>query len=123
MTPAREIRLARLLLLLSVVLGICLTLAALLAATAAAFGRLPMPGALTQGALLFAVLSAAGSTAGILAVRHLESGRIRKASRCALVAVVLPPPNLVALLAGGLLHTMSRERAAMATATDRASHG
>jgi hypothetical protein len=116
MTAIREIRLARLLILLSIVLSVILTLLALLAATAVLLGRMPMPGAWATGALLFALLAAAGSVAGVLAVRRLAGGRIREASYCALVAVVLPPPNLIMLAASGLLY-FARKPVATAAAT------
>lgn len=117
MTAIREIRLARLLILLSIVLSVILTLLALLAATAVLLGRMPVPGAWATGALLFALLAAAGSVAGVLAVRRLAGGRIREASYCALVAVVLPPPNLIMLAASGLLYFADRKPVATATAT------
>ncbi|MEN6343222.1 MAG: hypothetical protein ABFC89_11775 [Methanospirillum sp.] len=117
MTPTREIRLARILILLSIILSIVLALVALLAATAVVLRRMPMPGAWTIGALIFALLASAGSASGVLALRALGRGRIREASNYALVAVVLPPPNLVMLLAGGLLYFAGHEPVAMATAT------
>jgi len=117
MTPTREIRLARLLILLSIILSIVLALVALLAATAVFLGRMPMPGAWAIGALVFALLAGAGSLSGVLALRALGMGRAREASYYAFVAVVLPPPNLVMLLAGGLLYFVSREPVARATAT------
>lgn len=117
MTPTREIRLARLLIILSIILGIFLALIALLAAMAVLLGRMPMPGAWATGALLFAVLSGAGSAAGVLALRNLASGCVREASYYGFVAVVLPPPNLIMLAAGGLLYDAGREPVVMAGAT------
>ena len=117
MTATREIRVARLLIMLSIILSIILALLALLAATAVLLGRMPMPGAWASGALLFALLAGGGITAGVLALRQLENGHVRKASYYALVVTVLPPPNLVMLLAGGLLYAAGREPTAMAAAT------
>ncbi len=117
MNATREIRLARILILLSTILSIILTLLALLAATAVFLGRMPMPEAWATGGLLFALLAAGGSAAGVLALRRLRDGRVREASYYALAAVVLPPPNLIMVFAGGLLYFADREPAAMATTT------
>lgn len=94
--------------MLSIILGIVLILLALLAVTAIMLGRMPMPGGWSGGALLFAVLTGAGCAAGVRALRALATGNIRQAACYALVAVVLPPPNLIMLLAGGLLYIESR---------------
>lgn len=113
----KEIRVARVLIALSIIMGIVLTFLALLAGTAVVLGRVPIPGAWLGGALLFVMLSGVGITAGVLALRELEIGEPRRAARYAFVAIVLPPPNLLMLLAGGLLYFRSRDPAAIPVAT------
>ncbi|HIH04034.1 MAG TPA: hypothetical protein HA263_09385 [Methanoregulaceae archaeon] len=117
MNATREIRLARILIMLSIILDIILTLLVLLAATAVLLGRMPMPGAWVIGALLFALLAGGGSAAGVLSLHRLKSGCVREASYYAFIAVVLPPPNLIMLFVGGLLYFAGREPVAMAAAT------
>ena len=117
MNATRETRLARILIMLSIILDMILALVALLAATAVLLGRMPMPEAWLGGGLLFALLAAGGSAAGTLALRAVGKGEIRRGSYYALVAIVLPPPNLVMLLAGGLLYFSGREPVAREAAT------
>ncbi len=107
-TPRSEVRVARLLILLSIILNSLLVLMALIALTAMLLGRMPMAGAWPGGALLFLLLSGAGIGAGLWALPALSRGEVAEATRLALVAVLLPPPNLVMLLAGGLLYFENR---------------
>jgi hypothetical protein len=117
MTVARnQVRLARVLIALSIIMGIVLTFLALLAATAVVLGRVPVPGMWLGAALLFVMLSGAGTTTGVLALRELGDGQVRQAARYAFVAIVLPPPNLLMLLAGGLLYFGSHDSAAVVVA-------
>ena len=111
------LRLARVLIALSIIVGVVLTFLALLAATAVVLGRVPVPGIWLGAAVLFVMLSGVGITTGVLALRELEDGEVRRATRYAFVAIVMPPPNLLMLLAGGLLYFGSRDREAVAAAT------
>lgn len=103
MQARRKVGLARGLILVSLVLGTLLALAALAVIVLAATGRLSNPALSVTGATLVLLLKTTGLAIGATAYRRIREGRLRSAGYLALAAAVLPPLDLVALCAGLLI--------------------
>lgn len=103
MESSRKVRLARVLILVSLVLGVLLALAALAVIVLDATGRLTRPALSVTGAVLVLLLKSVGLVLGATAYRRIGEGRLRNAGRLALVASLFPPLDLLALCAGLLI--------------------
>lgn len=102
----KEVKIARILIAVSVVFGF-FVVAALLAVGLGGFAE--RTGASRMGLLLLAMVKAAGLGFGLAAYRTITRGDPRRAGRYALVASVLPPFDLIALFAGLLALFSHRE--------------
>ena len=100
----KEVKIARILIAVSVVFGF-FVIAALLAVGLGGFAE--RTGASRVGMLLLAIVKAAGLGFGLAAYRTITRGDLRSAGRYALAASILPPFDLIALFAG-LLTLFSR---------------
>ncbi len=105
----KEVKIARILITVSVVFGFLVVVTLLVIGTGSLAGRIGPSGISTTGALLLAAVKAAGTVFGLAAYLTIARGDLRKAGRYALVASILPPFDLIALFAGLLALFSHRE--------------
>ncbi|HOI12419.1 MAG TPA: hypothetical protein PLG75_01095 [Methanoculleus sp.] len=108
----KEVKIARFLITVSVIFGIFAVVTLLVIGIGGFAGSGGFPGASPTGALLLAVVKAAGIGFGLAAYRAIDRGDPRRSGRYALVASLLPPFDLIALFAGLLALFSHREAGA-----------
>ncbi|NLZ29812.1 MAG: hypothetical protein GX885_03565 [Methanomicrobiales archaeon] len=96
----KEVKIARILIIVSVVFGLFVVMALLTIGIGGLAGRGGAPGISRTGALLLAAIKAAGVGFGLVAYQTIARGDTRRAGVYALAASLLPPLDLIALFAG-----------------------
>ena len=97
------VRLGRILMLISIALGLVICAAALLIALLGLSGHLPFRFLSVTGALLILAVKGIGVALALVAYARSRRGRQRDAGFLALVASLFPPLDLIVLAAGLLL--------------------
>ena len=105
---AKEVKIARVLITISVIFGLFAVVTLLYIGIGGLAGK-TVPGIFPAGALLLAAVKAAGTGFGLAAHRTITRGDLRRAGRYALVASLLPPLDLIVLFAGLLALFLHRE--------------
>ncbi len=108
-STGKEVKIARVLITISVILGLFVVVTLLAIGIGGLAGRTGIPGTFPAGVLLLAAVKTAGTGFGLAAYRTIARGDLRKAGRYALVASLLPPLDLIALFAGLLALFPHRE--------------
>lgn len=105
----KEVRIARLLITVSVIFGLFVVMTLLVIGINDFSGRHGLPGTSRTGTLILAAVKAAGIGFGLAAYRAITRGEPHRGGRYALIASVLPPLDLIALFAGFLALFSRRE--------------
>jgi hypothetical protein len=108
-STGKEMKIARVLITISVILGLFVVVTFLAIGISGLAGKTGIPGTFPAGALLLAAVKTAGTGFGLAAYRTITRGDLRRAGRYALIASLLPPLDLIALFAGLLALFPHRE--------------
>ncbi len=104
----RDMKIARILIIISIIFGIFVAVTVLYIGIAGFYGRIALPGLFPAGAIAIGVVKIIGIGIGLLALQTLRGGSVRRAGAYALVASFLPPLDLIMLLAALFLLPLRR---------------